>query len=200
MKVETKGSDISSSNINVSHDMTVNNDDDDVLLASALQLIAKLNSIMIKQQSETREMERVRGLFIEIVRLTKQIEVYNDKNSEAGGKEDAAICKSIFDCVGGVVQALGSFGSISSSTSLLGQLSNGANSALSGGGSIQSAKIALDADKLKAKIDLLESQLQELTEMKHDSDETRQRLMSELLSIMKELLAAAKEMLQALVK
>ncbi|MFB2875179.1 hypothetical protein [Aeromonas jandaei] len=198
MKVETKGSDFSSSNINVSHDMTVNNDD--ALFASAGQIIAKLKSILTKLMSEMREAERERGLTLAVARFKQLIEVYNDKKSEADGRNDAAIWKAAFDCAGGVLQALGAFGAISQSTHLLGQLSNGANSALSGGGSIKSAEITLAAEKLKAGIDLLESQLQEITTMKNNSDETRQRLTLEMESMMKELLAAAKELQQALVK
>lgn len=198
MKVETKGSDFSSSNINVSHDVTVNNDD--MLFASAGEIIAKLKSILTKLMSEMRETERERGLTLAVARFKQQIEVYNDKVSEAGDRNDAATWKAAFECAGGVLQVFGNLGTVSEKLHMLGQISNGANSALSGGGTIKSADITLKAEKLKAGIDLLEAQLQESTTMKNNSDETRQRLTSEMESMMKELLAAAKELQQALVK
>jgi len=198
MKVETQGSDFSSSKINVSHDVTVNNDD--MLFASAGQIIAKLKSILTKLTSEMRETERERGLTLAVGRFKQQIEVYNDKMREADLKNEGAIDKSWFDIAGGVAQVLGAFGTILPVTNFLGQLTNGANSALSGAGTNMASEKTLEADKLKAGIDLLESLLQESTAMKNNSDETRQRLTSEMESMMKELLAAAKELQQALVK
>jgi X-X-X-Leu-X-X-Gly heptad repeat protein len=198
MKVEIKGSDFSSSNINVSHDMTANNDD--MLFASAGQVIAKLKSILTTLMSEMREAERERGLTLAFARFKQQIEVYNAKMSEADGKKDAATWKAALDCAGAALQMLGALATISESAHMMGQLANGANSAVSGAGTIKSANITLAAEKLKAAIDWLESLLQESTAMKNNSDETRQRLTSEMESMMKELLAAAKELQQALVK